>query len=221
MKLIPAVSIMSGRVVEVEGNAYRFHKNEEGKFRSPINILQGLDSDVVFILDIDGIEANRPDLNLITKMSSHKELWVDAGSMTGGGATDVFISGAAAVVMGTKSMLGLKHLEEAVELSENVIFSLDYDGGVIAAHKSVGSLTIDELLAEAFGVGVRKALLFDLGGLRDGKPPDLELARKLASKFDECYVAGHVRPEGFQDLENAGAKGAVVDFRSLGDFDVE
>jgi uncharacterized protein related to proFAR isomerase len=221
MKLIPAISIMSGRVVEVEGGQYRFHKNVEGKFRSPSNILQELESDIVFILDIDGIEANRPDLNLITKMSNHKELWVDAGSLTSGGAADVLISGAAMVVMGTKSILNLDHLEEAVELSENVMFSLDYDGGIITGDKATASMTVDKLLAKVHELGIRKTLLFDLGGLRDGRPPDIELVKKLAGKFDECYVAGNIMPVNVAELESMGATGAMIEFWSLGGFDVE
>jgi uncharacterized protein related to proFAR isomerase len=221
MKRIPAVSIMSGRVVEAESGQYTFHKNEEGRFRSPVNVVGELDSDIVYILDIDGIEANRPALKLIAKMSNRKELWVDAGSMTCGGAADVLISGAAMVVIGTKSVLGLKHLEDAVELSENVILSFDVDGGVIAADKDIGSMQFDELMAKAYELGIRRVLLFDLGGLRDGRLPDRELVGKLVGKFEECYVAGHVRPDNISDLENAGVKTAIVDFRSLGDFDVE
>lgn len=219
--MIPAVSIMSGRVVEVEGGQYRFHRNEEGRYRSPGNLVQELDSDVVFILDIDGIEANRPDLNLITKMSSHKELWVDAGSLTCGGAADVLISGAAMVVVGTKSVSNLKHLEEAIELSENVIFSLDYDDGIVTGDKKVKAMSVDELLTKAHELGVRKAMLFDLGGLRDDRPPDTDLVGKLAGKFDDCYVAGHIKPDAITELDSAGATGALIDFRSLGDFDDE
>ena len=88
-------------------------------------MIQELDSDVIFVLDIDGIETNRPNLSLITRMSGFKELWVDAAPLTSGGVSDVLISGAEMAVLGTKSMLSLDHLAEAVELSENIIFSLD------------------------------------------------------------------------------------------------
>jgi len=221
MKLIPAVSIMSGRVVEAERGQYVFHKNENGKFRSATNLVQELKSEEIFVLDIDGIEANRPDLSLITSMSKYKDLWVDAGAMTCGGLSDIIISGAARAVAGTKSIMGLDSLAESVELSENIIFSLDWDGRTIAADKNIGSMSIDELLASVSKIGIKTIMLFDLGGLRDKRQPSGGILAKLVGTFDECYVAGHIKPEIVPELESAGVKGAFIDFRSLGDFDVQ
>lgn len=221
MKLIPAVSIMSGRVVEAERGQYVFHKNENGKFRSATNLVQELKSEEIFVLDIDGIEANRPDLSLITSMSKYKDLWVDAGAMTCGGISDVLISGAARAVAGTKSLIGMDHLTESVDISENIIFSLDWDGRTIAADKNIGAMPVDELLSSVSSIGIKNVMLFDLGGLRDKTPPSSDVLAKLAGKFEECYVAGHIKPEIIPELESAGVKGAFIDFRSLGDFRVQ
>lgn len=221
MKLIPAVSIMSGRVVEAERGQYKFHKNKEGKFRSVSNLIQELKSAEVFVLDIDGIEANRPDLGLITSMSKYKDVWADTGAMTSGGISDVLISGAEKAVAGTKALLSMEHLAESVDLSDNIIFSLDWDGRTIAADKKIGSMPIDELLSAVHSVGIKTIMLFDLGGIRDKSPPASDILAKLVGKFEDCYVAGHVKPDAIPNLENAGVKGAMIDFRSLRDFDVE
>lgn len=210
---------MAGRITVVEDGQYMSLKNESGQFRNPVNVLKEQDSEVIFILDIDGIEMNKPDLSLITKLSNHKELWVDAAPLTAGGVSDVLISGAERAVMGTKAMLNLDHLEEAVELSENIIFSLDYDNGVLAADKTVGSMGIDQLLAEVQDRDVQRALLFDLGGIRDKKPPDLNITRKLTSNFEEAYLIGHVQQGDVGHLEDAGLTGAIIDFRTLEGFD--
>ncbi len=215
MRLIPAVSIMSGRVTIVEDGQYRHLRTEDGRFKNPSNVLKEQESDVVFILDIDGIEKNTPDLNLITRLSDLKELWVDAAPLTTGGAADILISGAERAVMGTKAMLDMNHLAEAVELSENIIFSLDYDNGTLAANKKMGSMDIDELLAEVKEIGVERAMLFDLGGNRDNVPPDTDIMRKIAEGFDESFVAGHIRQDNIEHYENIGLTGVIVDFRTL------
>ena len=216
MRIIPAISIMSGRIVIVEDGQYIFLRNEENQYRNPTNVIQELGSDIIFILDIDGIETNRPDLNLITKLSAYKELWVDAAPLTSGSVADILISGASKAVIGTKSMLSLDHLAEAVELSENIIFSLDYDNGIVAADKEIGGMPVDELLSEVKAKGVRRVILFDLGGIRDKRSPDIYLLGKIAERFAETYLIGYVQPGDEARLQDTVLDGIIVDFRKMG-----
>ncbi len=215
MQLIPAMSIMSGRVVVVKDGQYDFLRNENGRFRNPVNVVQELESEHVFILDIDGIEANKPDLNLIVKLSAHKEIWVDAGSQTAGDAADVLISGAARAVMGTKTMKDFEQLAEAVDLSENIIFSLDHDDGMIAANKKISAMGVDALLEEVAKLEIDTGMLFDLGGNRDCLVPDLNAMKKITGRFSRSYVAGHIQMSDIGHLENVGLTGAIMDFRSM------
>ena len=215
MQLIPAMSIMSGRVAVVEDGQYIFLRNEDGRFRNPVNVVQEQESEEIFILDIDGIETNKPDLNLMVKLSAHKEVWVDAGSQTAGDAADVLISGAARVVMGTKTMRDFEQLAEAVDLSANIIFSLDLDNGMVAASKTIAAMGADSLLEEVGKLEIDCGMLFDLGGNRDGRTPDIDAMKKIADRFSRSYVAGHIQKADIEHLENVGLTGAIMDFKSL------
>ncbi len=215
MQLIPAMSIMSGRVVVVKDGQYDFLRNEDGRFRNPVNVVQEQETEEVFILDIDGIETNKPDLNLILKLSAHKDVWVDAGSQTAGDAADVLISGAARAVMGTKTMKDFEQLAEAVDLSANIIFSLDHDNGMVAASKTIAAMGADALLEEVGELEIDSGMLFDLGGNRDGRTPDLDAMKKIAGRFSRSYVAGHIQRGDVEHLENMSLTGAIMDFRSM------
>jgi uncharacterized protein related to proFAR isomerase len=214
MRVIPAVSVSQGGVLVVDDGEYSFLRGKEGK---PVELAKELRSshDVIFILDIDGIERNSPDLDLVRRMSGLIDLWVDAGTLNSGGATDMLVAGASKVVMGTKSIFGLEHLEKAVELSENVIFSLDYDRGVLASEPSMADMELEELIGVAAETGARIAMIFDLGGVRDRTPPPTEVLRAMVQKFEEVYVAGFVKPDHLGSLEGLGLAGAIMDFRSV------
>jgi uncharacterized protein related to proFAR isomerase len=176
--------------------------------------------DQVFVLDIGGIESNKPDLDLIKKLSQHKEVWLDSGSGNTGNIMDLFVSGASRVVVGTKSIGNLETLSEAIHLSENIIFSIDYDKGVVSGLADQKYKDLDTLIQEARTRGVQIALLFDLRGSAEKTSPDLSIASKIAKAFGESYVAGHIAKEHIGQLKDAGLTGAIVDFRAMEGMDV-
>jgi len=213
MRLIPAVSIKNGKVAIVENGQYRY-------IEDPIATIQQLESPEVFILDINGIETNTPDLNLITKMSNYKDVWVDAGPQTVGGAMDILISGVARVVIGSKSIRKLEFLEEAVDLSDNVIFSLDYDDAIIIADRRMKGMDVPGLFDKLEEMAVSRVMLFDLGGIRDGTPPDLNLVKDIIGRFEESYIAGKFDADGLETMKEQAPTGLIVDFRTLEEYDV-
>ncbi len=117
--------------------------------------------------------------------------------------------------MGTKSILNLDELEDAFELSENILFSLDYDGGVLSANADMMAMGTRRLLEEVRKIGVNKAMLFDLGGIKNRQTPDLGMMQMVVDVFDEAYVAGFIRPDDIEHLENIGLKSVIMDFRSV------
>jgi len=125
------------------------------------------------------------------------------------------VSDASKVVMGTLSLRSLDELAEALEMSENVIFSVAYDGTVMSPDPGVSGIGLDELLRRVSGMNVREAMLFDLGSIRNKRSVDLDAVSRMASKFQSFYVSGHITATDLKPLEDAGAAGAVIDFRTL------
>ena len=216
MKLIPAMTIMHRRVAIVENEKYEYLQNSEGQFRSPPKLAQGLDSNEIFILDIDGLERSSPNLSTIKKMAAYKDVWLDAGAQDIEDMMDHFVSDASQVVFGTKSLRNLKELEEAAELSEKIIFSIDYQDKIISPDRSIVDMSIDKLADSVKDYeGLDTAILMDLGSHKDKTPVNMGHIASMVSTFSNVYVSAHVIPEDFQALEDAGIKGIIVDFRTI------
>jgi len=217
MKLIPAISIKDGHVAIAEGGQYTYLRNSDGQFRSPVNLIREFELLVgeVFVLDIDGLEKNNPDLDTVKRIAAYRDVWLDAGTIDADSMMDLFVSGASRVVMGTLTLESLDELRKALEISENIIFSIAYDKGIVSPDPSVSGMDLDLLLKE---IGefpkLQTGMLFDLGGLRDRTPPDASIVSKIASHFEEFYVSGHI-PANIDALEGSGVSGLIVDFRTM------
>ncbi len=114
----------------------------------------------VLVWDLGGIEQNRPDLRLVRHFEGDS-VWVDAGVRGAEGVIDVLIAGAERVVLGTKTMRGTEVIDEAKELTENLIPLLDFAYGELRAGPGVRSIPPAELLRRWRGLGLETALLVD------------------------------------------------------------
>ncbi len=218
MKLIPAISIMDSRIAVVEDARYQFLRTDGGKFRSPTKLVQELPGDEVFIIDIDGLERSAPNLKTIKKMAAYKNIWLDAGTEDAHDMMDLFINDAELAVLGTKSLYNLGELEEATELSDKVIFSIDYDGGIISPDKNIAGMDIGQLVESVKGFKDLDTVIFmDLGSHRDKTPVDIGMLAPLIETFENLYLSAYVIPEDYQNLEEAGITGLIIDFRTIGD----
>ncbi len=216
MKLMPAISIKQRRVAIVEDGHYEFLKNREGQFRKPTNLLQELKSDTIYVLDIDGLERSSPNMATIKNMAAFKDIWLDAGTQDIEDMMDLFVNDASEVVFGTKTLTSLEELEEAAELSERIIFSLDYNDEILSPNKEISKMSLDELCSRVSGFkGLDTAILMDLGSIKDGTPADLGMIRAMANHFQTLFVSAHVVADDLDAIEGAGAAGMIVDFRTL------
>lgn len=216
MKIIPAISIMHNHIAVVERGRYEYLRTQNGLLRSPVNVIQELSGDVIFILDIDGLERSSPNMNTIKKIAAYKETWLDAGTQDVNDMMDLFVNDAEYVVMGTKSLHSLDELAEAAELSDKVIFSIDYDDGIISPDYGISEMSIEKLaeIIKCFK-GLDTVIFMDLGSHRNKTPVDLNIIASLTKLFKNVYVSAHVIPDDYTFLEEAGVAGLIRDFRTL------
>ena len=80
--------------------------------------------DRVLLRDLDGIERNRPRLDLLRKFEGDS-LWVNAGIRTADAVIDVLVAGAEKAVLGTKTLRGLGDLQEARNFSDDIAVEVD------------------------------------------------------------------------------------------------
>ncbi len=161
--------------------------------------LEGLDRALqdfgrVLVWDLDGIERNRPNLALVRHFEG-EPVWVDAGVRHAEGAVDVLVAGAERAVVGTKTLRSLSELDEARELSENVVPLLDFVDGELWAADAIRAIPPADLLARWRGMDIDTALLVDEAGrvprdVLESPPQGLALFAGLLPKGEAGALPG-------------------------------
>lgn len=214
---MPSMAIKGNRVVVAVDDSYELLELD-GTLVPPERLAQGLFEhyNVIHILDVDGYLNESAHLSFIQKTCEMGELWVDAGSRIGDGVIDLMMAGAAQAVICTKAIGGLREVVNAYELSEDLIFQIDYKYGVLASNKAMAKLSMDEIIAEVMDIGISRFILADYGAMEKKKGPDLELWSFVKKKHPgiELYGAGGIKAKHAIELKTAGLSGAVLDLRS-------
>ena len=156
----------------------------------------------VLVWDLGGIERNRPNLEILKRFEG-ESLWVDAGVRVADSVIDVLVAGAERVVVGTKTLRGLAELDEARELTENLVPLLDFVRGRLWAAESVRDVPPADLLRRWRDAGLDTVLVLEETGdfprsLLEEAPEGLSVIAGLVSKTK----AGSA----------SAGKGAIVDF---------
>jgi hypothetical protein len=90
MKLVPLIYIKERS----------FYFERDGKTHSEEEVIDSIDHDkLIYVLDIDGIEKDKPNLCTYQRQSSMLNLWVDFGPRTKGDIVDSFLAGAEKVTV--------------------------------------------------------------------------------------------------------------------------
>ena len=153
--------------------------------------------------DMDGIETNRPQLDLLRRFEG-LGLWVDAGVRYADGVIDVLVAGADKAVVGTKSLWGLEELQEAFRLTENLLLQIDFNGKILHPGRAEIEPVPQDLARWVRDHG-GDTILF----MTADAPIDLAAVKSLASEIR--VYAGVATAEQVPALKEAGAAGAIVD----------
>ena len=124
MKLIPEIRVRRGKIIEpASGNPI-----------DPISVMRALQSalstdeeDAVFyIIDEGGMERNNFDMGLLERLGEEFRIWFKGGFRRAEFLMDAFILGAEVAVMDSSTILSMKELKSAVDMSDNVSFSIEF-----------------------------------------------------------------------------------------------
>jgi len=202
---IPSVSVLDGVPVVAGSEGYRRANVDLFDLVEEIRSI----SIRLYLVDLNGIHGNSPQMDLITELSSDMELWVDAGPRIMEDLMDIITSGAAMAVLGTKTLTSLREFRRCMDITENLVFSIDVMGDSMASvSKEIGRLSISEVIeavSEApvlqvywmnrtsyAGNGLNSTAFFDI--LSGIKHPNLYAANVKRSELQELPegVAGAV-----------------------------
>ncbi len=208
MEVIPSISFRQEWPVTVSDGAYRPLVGDDG-YKSVKEMMGFLKSDSrIYLLDIDAIEYNRLQTEVIRRLGIWKDVWADVGPRDIATITDAYIAGADRVVVSTKRMPSLELLEEAVTLSDRIVFTVDYRDGVISPSKEVRELGVEKLVDKALEMGVDTLVILDLS---EGTF-DHHMLGNLPEGEHSLYVGGNYIREA---MIPPGVKGLILGFKEV------
>jgi phosphoribosylformimino-5-aminoimidazole carboxamide ribonucleotide (ProFAR) isomerase len=216
IEIIPAVYMYKGLPVIKGKETYEPMKNEDGEDLGINELLKKLSDRFkkALIMDLNGINRDRPQLDIFKTISTDMELWVDGGTRIGTGVIDVLVAGADYVVLGTKTLLGLDELEKANELSENVIFDINFDEGIVSPKKVIREMTPSSLMQEAKNIGIKNVIFTDLKNTTADSEFNLNAARQVLSSDLNIYFHGRFT-EPKRTFSKMDIKGLIYEVDTL------
>jgi uncharacterized protein related to proFAR isomerase len=214
--IIPAISVQRGHIVRAKDNRYipfSFRKVRPDTL-DLIDILYET-FEVILILDLDGIYRNKPAVDLYKNISQLGDFWIDGGVRYCDAVIDILVTGAQKVVISTKTLADLNELKEAYELTENIVFGLDYNNGILSPNESLRTRSPIEVLKEVGGFGIETCLFADLARVDANKTLENNLIRQMVDTGINLYVGGGVKSRELRELSKLKISGAVVELQSV------
>lgn len=206
--MIPSLSFKNQNLVIVDQGSYEKYSYNDmevdlwGAFKE----LESYDK--IYLLDIDGIEFNKPQTEIIRKASTSKEVWADIGARNAEGITDAFIAGADKAVLSTKTLESFEEIERSIELSEDLILCVDYKDELISPSKEIRDMGIRDLTTSCVDKGIEKVVFNDLSS----EPFDGKGLRNMPRGDYQLYIGG-ISLERVDYVDHENLQDFIVKFR--------
>ncbi len=169
------------------------------------DFINTIDSDQkIYILDLDGIKKDKPNLCSFPKLSENYEIWIDSRPVTLGDVVDSFMSGATTITI-KRNLWEKLDIEQIREITENEIYA--------EVDLTKGNEVKTELLIYKKFDGL--VIFNDKNQVESDYKYDSYL-RKISSKH-KTYVYV-INPDNIDYWENRGVTGLLVDINKVGVF---
>lgn len=217
LDVVPTISVRDGEVVIVREGKYERLEDEDGRPLEPAVFAEQVLKEYprIMVVDLNGIESNRPQVELIQELGALGEVWVDAGLRYAESAIDILVAGASAVVLCTKNVAGVDQLAAAVEMSDSVFLGIDWDGAVVGEDEQFRHMSPRSLRDVASNLKFPRLVFTDLGRSARRKPLESEIIRELAAGPIPVHVGGGVTEADLEALGKLGAAGALLGVLSI------
>lgn len=109
----------------------------------------------LYILDIDGVERNKPQLEIVQSLCNDFSISYEAGPRRGANVIDLVIAGADMVYMGTYCLSSLAEIGVAMSLCEGIGLKIDWNDGLLGRGEGIEGVSVAEVLQGAMNYGVK------------------------------------------------------------------
>ena len=164
--------------------------------------------------DINGINTDKPQLELFKDISRKMKLWIDAGSRSRDCAIDTLVAGAEKVVISTKTLIDMEELDKILELSENVAFDIDYDNGIVSPNKRIREMSPLSLADELKNLGIEEVIFTDFKHLHSDSNFNFDIGKTLIHSDLKIYFHGRF-DESTKMLKETNLAGVIIEVEKL------
>lgn len=201
MQIVPRVSVYGNRVVLPVSDGYEAAATDLVSLIEKAHETYG----TVILEDINAILGGIPHLDLLRKVEKW-DVWVDGGVRFSENVMDVLVAGGAKVVIGSKTLQSFGELEDALKLTENIVFQIDYCRRVLG-RIAARFRTVTQIIEEAKRAGVETFIFMD----NHCSPSPLEEARNLPVEVLRNLYVGILSEKQEEEAEDYELKGIVVE----------
>src|SRR5579863_10393989 len=126
-RMIPAVMIQRGRALTPGPDGPELLRDRTGRPTDVLDLADRLIAEHgrLYVVDLDGIERDSPQLDYLQEMSRDGELWVDGGVRTADQAIDILVAGASRAVLSSSALESPDEVGRAWALSQDIVVELD------------------------------------------------------------------------------------------------
>ena len=221
MQLIPAIDLMSGKIVRLSRGEAKTAKFYETKFGTPLEAAKRWRDEgagKLHIIDLDAAFGTGNNLSVVAEVATNVKLPIQVG----GGirsyetAEKLFQTGISQVILGALAFsdpLAISKIQKKFGF-DSVIVALDNKDGQIMVEgwKTSTAMTVDEALEKYTTMGVRHFLITSIAqdGMLNG--PDLQTLSQAALYGNaKIIAAGGIGSIGdLAALKDIGVEGAVI-----------
>lgn len=128
--LIPCLLLRSGMACRPGPDGPVVARTSSGATIDPFDVVDRLVGEypLLYVVDLDGIEREDPQLDYLQEISRDITLWVDAGIRTSDQAIDILVAGARRAVVSSAYLRGPNALARAWKLSTELVFEVEMAG---------------------------------------------------------------------------------------------
>lgn len=118
--------------------------------------LRKKDYEKLYIMDLDGLERNKPQLDIVQSLCDDFAIFYEAGPRKGANIIDLIIAGSEVAYMNTASLESIAELEIALSFTEGVGFKIDWNGNMLGEGNGIKGSSVEKVLNEAHKAGIKE-----------------------------------------------------------------
>ncbi|HVL87770.1 MAG TPA: HisA/HisF-related TIM barrel protein [Candidatus Thermoplasmatota archaeon] len=202
MQLVPAAHVRRGRLTDAGGASLPPGSEER--------LAQAAGDGPAYLVDLEGLSRNRPDVEFLQRWTRRRPAWADTGAGTLPDVADSLVAGAERVtVRWSRLPDGESDLLDITEASDSVVLGLEFEGRFVANRADARDLRGALALASELSLPV---LVIDLARAGKRAGVDAAIANEVASLHaGERWFAGGVRDASdAARLQEMGYAGAIA-----------